>query len=302
MYWTACKCMIVATISLSTLSAGSLGRAAETPAAGGGKAAWAPPFYVLCLEMGVPGLKPRPLVEQAELLRELGFDGGAYELWFGDQLDENLKALDRGRAKLYMLYTSVNLNKPDRPYDPRLPEAFSKLKGRPVTICVLLSGFPPGDPRGMEPAVKVLRELGDLGAKSGLRISIYHHNGIWAEAVPFALKVIEKVGHPNVGVNFNVPHWLLVEGEKDYRPVLRENIDKIFGVTISGGKRGPNGWKDEKTQPLDQGDFDARPVVDTLRVAGYRGPIGLMCFGVGGDARDHLSRSMKVWKSWLAER
>ena len=37
-----------------------------------------------------------------------------------------------------------------------------------------------------------------------------------------------------------------------------------------------------------------------LREIGYRGPIGLMCYGIQGDAREHLERSLKVWNGWEA--
>jgi hypothetical protein len=36
-----------------------------------------------------------------------------------------------------------------------------------------------------------------------------------------------------------------------------------------------------------------------LREAGYRGPIGLMCYGIPDEAGVHLARSMKMWKLWL---
>ena len=57
-------------------------------------------------------------------------------------------------------------------------------------------------------------------------------------------------------------------------------------------------WPGGMIQPLDRGDFDNRALLTTLDAAGYRGPVGLMCFGVGGDPREHLGRSMKVWKTW----
>ena len=85
----------------------------------------------------------------------------------------------------------------------------------------MLKGLPPGDERGTKPAVKVLRQLGDLAAEVGLRISVYHHTGDWAESFIHALRVVEKVDHPCVGMNFNLAHWLVVDGDKDYRPVLR---------------------------------------------------------------------------------
>ncbi|MGB0070881.1 MAG: hypothetical protein WBQ11_22900, partial [Isosphaeraceae bacterium] len=34
----------------------------------------------------------------------------------------------------------------------------------------------------------------------------------------------------------------------------------------------------------------------TLDELGYTGPVGLQCFGIGGDAREHLARSMAAWR------
>lgn len=34
----------------------------------------------------------------------------------------------------------------------------------------------------------------------------------------------------------------------------------------------------------------------TLKELGYKGPIGLQCYGMGGDAREHLQKSMDAWK------
>ena len=52
---------------------------------------------------------------------------------------------------------------------------------------------------------------------------------------------------------------------------------------------------------VDKGTFDNRALLATLDEIGYRGPVGLMCYGVPGDAREHLTRSMKVWKSWFVK-
>jgi sugar phosphate isomerase/epimerase len=278
-------------ISLAALAAGGLTRA-EEPAA----AAWSPKLYGFCVE--VPSEKPRPLGEQAQMLRELGFDGGGYSLWLGDDLEQNLKVLDDAGLPVYLLYATVNVNPEAKPFDPRLPDAIGRLKGRPVTVSVLLQGLPPGDPRGQEPAQKALRELGDAAAKAGVRISIYHHTGDWTQSLLQALDVVKKLDHPQVGVNFNLCHWLMIDGDKDYRPVVRENAARIFAVTINGAKLGTKTWTNGLIQPLDQGDFDNRELLATLRDAGYRGPVGLMCYGIPGDARDHLRRSIEVWKGW----
>ncbi len=38
-------------------------------------------------------------------------------------------------------------------------------------------------------------------------------------------------------------------------------------------------------------------LLKTLDELGYTGPVGLQCFGIGGDAREHLARSMAAWRT-----
>jgi len=295
-----CKHWAITAVTLAMLVLGGIG-ASGGPSAPSqeGQAVWAPKLYAFCVDM--PAVKDPSVPKQAQMLRELGFDGVGYPLWLDENLDKNLRTLDEAGLEVYLLYMSVDLKPGAQRYDPRVPEAIRKLKGRPVTISVLLRGFPPADPRGEQPAVKILRELGDLAAQSGLRISIYHHTGDWTESLIYALEVVKKTDHAHVGANFNLCHWLRIDGDKDYGPLLRQNAAKIFAVTINGAKLGSITWTDGLIQPLDRGDFDNRRLLATLREIGYCGPIGLMCYGIPGDAREHLQRSMKVWKTWEAE-
>ena len=255
--------------------------------------AWTPKLYGLCME--IHDAKKRSIPEQAEMLAGLGFDGVGYPLWLDDSLDKNLRTLDEARLAVYHLYTRINLKQGAKGLDPRVSKAIRKLEGRPVTICVLMQGFPPADPRGEEAAVAILRQLGDVAAEADVRISIYHHTGDWTASLIHALEVVTKTNHPRVGANFNLCHWLKVDGEKDYRPLLRENAAKIFAVTINGAQLGSKTWTNGLIQPLDGGDFDNRELLELLREIGYRGPVGLMCYGIRGDAREHLERSIRVW-------
>ena len=59
------------------------------------------------------------------------------------------------------------------------------------------------------------------------------------------------------------------------------------------------GWE-HYIQPLDKGSFDVGALLRTLMKLGYEGPIGLQCYGIGGDARDHLARSMAAWNKLRA--
>ncbi|MHB8903264.1 MAG: sugar phosphate isomerase/epimerase family protein [Thermoguttaceae bacterium] len=266
---------------------------AAAPAA---KPASPPELYGFCMDL--PAVPKPSIPDQVRLLKELGFDGVGYPLWFGEELQTNLRTLDDAGLPLHLVYTSINLDPGKPPFDPGVPQSLAALKGRPVTVSVLIGGFPPGDPRGVEPAVKILRELADLAAESGLKISIYHHVNNWTESLPFALEVVQKVDRPNLGVNFNLCHWLKVDGDKDYRTVLRENAPRIFAVTINGAQLDATAWTGGLIQPLDRGDFDNRQLLAVLKEIGYTGPVGLMCYGIPDNTREHLARSIKTWKSW----
>jgi sugar phosphate isomerase/epimerase len=262
----------------------------------------APKVYAYCVELGTPGIKPRWAAALAQLLSAVGFDGGGYAILTGPRLEETLQASDNAGLKVYLLQTAINVDpKAAARYDANVPEAIRKLKGRPVTVVVTINGLKPGDPAGMEPATQALRELGDVAAEAGVRISAYNHVNCWNESVPLNVELVKKVKHPQVGFNFNVCHWLKVEGNKDYRPLLRANADKLFCVTICGAQIGAKTWTNGLIQPLGQGDFDNQALLATLREIGYQGPIGIMCYGIPGDARDYLQQSMKTWKTWMAQ-
>jgi sugar phosphate isomerase/epimerase len=256
--------------------------------------AFANPFFAFCMD--THDGKHRTLQEQAELLKELGY-AGAGHLWL-DNVRERLATLDAAGLKLVQIYLRVNVAPNSEPYDPRLKETLPILQGRDVMLALLMSGLPPSDTAGDLRAVAVVREIADLAGKSNLRVVLYPHSGDWLERVEDALRVARKVDRPNVGVMFNLCHWLKVDDEKNMRPLLAAAMPCLFAVSINGADHaaeihaGTGNW----IQPLDTGSFDVCALLETLRELGYKGPIGLQCWGIGGDARDHLARSMAAWR------
>ena len=112
---------------------------------------------------------------------------------------------------------------------------------------------------------------------------------------------LDKVDRPNVGVMFNLCHWLRVDKQRDYKPLLKRAMPRLWAVSINGADQfdAKPGWS-HYIQPLDRGSFDVGGLLKTLKELGYRGPIGLQCFGIGGDAREHLARSMAAWQKLSA--
>jgi sugar phosphate isomerase/epimerase len=287
--------LVLVTLSLTVLclAAAATARSAETgPAAPGLKN----PFFALCHD--THDAKKRTLAEQAEMLKTLGYDGAAH-LWL-DAVPERLKTLDAQGLKLCQIYVRVSIDPKQPKFDPRFGEVCKLLKGRDVKFGLLVGGGKPSDPAGDERAVAILREIGDLAAGSNLRVAMYPHVGDWVEKTSDAVRVARKVDRKNVGVMFNLCHWLKADDPARLQETLREAMPYLFVVTINGADAPPGNW-DRLIQPLGRGSYDVGRVLRLLHQTGYRGPIGLQCYGIPGDAAVHLKQSIEAWKKLSAE-
>ena len=250
-------------------------------------------FFPFCIDWH--DAKKRSFEEQAQMLKELGYPGVGH-IWL-DKVAERLKTLDDAGLKLFQITMVVEVatNKPA--YDPRFKEVLALVKGRQVQFDLLVNGMKPSDASGDPHAVAILREMSDLARDSGAQLLLYPHQGSWVERIEDSIRVADKVDRPNVGVMFNLCHWLRVDQQRDYKPLLKKAMPRLWAVSINGADEFTDqpGW-DRYIQPLDKGNFDVAGFLRTLRDLGYRGPIGLQCYGIGGDAHEHLARSMDAWR------
>jgi sugar phosphate isomerase/epimerase len=253
-------------------------------------------FYVL--ENGVADEKHPTPESQAWMVKELGLDGISYNGL--DNVAERLAALDKHGLKLFTLYVQAWLDGEEPKYDPRLLDAIKQLKGRETMIWLTIQStkLKPSAEDGDARAVEILRELADAAAKSQLRIALYPHTWFWLERVEDAVRVARKVDRPNVGVTFNLCHWLKVDKPDTLEARLRLARPYLFQVTINGADP-PGDW-DKLIQPLDRGSFDVHRVLKLLKDLDYTGPIGLQCYAVKGDKYENLKRSMAVWRDFQA--
>jgi sugar phosphate isomerase/epimerase len=256
------------------------------------------PFFALCMD--THDAQKRTLEQQAQMLQELGYDGAGH-LWL-DQVPERIRTLDAVGLKLFQIYIRIDVTpEVKRPYDPKLKEVIPLLKGRDTMLAVLMGGGKPADESCDARAVELLREIAGLAKDSGVRIALYPHTGDWLERLEDALRVADKVDRPNVGVMFNLCHWLRVEKQRKYRPLLERAMPRLFAISINGADEFDEqpGWN-HYIQPLGRGSFDMFGLLKTLHQLGYSGPVGLQCYGIQGNARDALDESMKAWRSYSA--
>ena len=96
--------------------------------------------------------------------------------------------------------------------------------------------------------------MSDLARDSGSQLLLYPHVSCWVERIEDAVRVAEKVDCPNVGVMFNLCHWLRVEPQRNYRPLLQQAMPRLWAVSINGADEFVHpqpGWA-HYLQPLGQ--------------------------------------------------
>jgi sugar phosphate isomerase/epimerase len=252
------------------------------------------PFFAFCFD--THDAEKRDYQQQAAMLKELGFDGAGHVGL--DGLAERLASLDRAGLPLCLAGMVVDVSQPaDQPLG-QLKAVLPLLKGRDTLLYVNLKGYPPADPRGEEPGIRTLRALADLAAPAGVRLAIYPHTSDWVAQFAYAVTIANKVDRDNCGVIFNLCHFLRNEDAATMAAVLRSAQGRLMAVTLNGADvagKSDNDWQ-RLIQPLDQGTFDVASLLQQLKQLNYRGPIGLMCYGITGDAQQHLARSIARWR------
>jgi len=260
------------------------------------------PFYAYCVGIGTDKesgtLKAQ--LELAPMLAELGYSGMAH-VGLGGAMGM-LQILEKHNQKLFAVYTDLVVDPGDRGYDPQLKQLIPKLKGHGTIVWLVVNSrkYKPSSTEGDERAVELLREITDVAKQSNVSVSLYPHKGCYAERMEDVVRLAKKTDRPNVGVTFTLCHFLAVDDAKNLDDVLEMARPYLTMVTINGSSGYASGNLASWIQVLGEGTFDVAVVLKALRKLDYRGPIGIIAYGIKGDRRDILSRSIQAWKKLSA--
>lgn len=245
--------------------------------------AMANPFFAFDNGLG-GGLPP---AKQAALLKSLGYDGIGYTGTVN--FAERKRAIDDQGLKIYNLYVGAFVDRADA-YDAGLKQAIPLLKGTGVDLWLTLQGKAPDDAA----AVRVVREIADDAAAAGIRVALYPHKAFFVETAEQALRIVQQVDRPNVGLTINLCHELAAGNAHRMREIVKQCAPHLFYVSINGADQ-KGGWA-ELIRPLGEGNFDVPGFLKSLAAANYQGAVGLQCYQVRGAPEDHLKRSITQWK------
>jgi len=255
------------------------------------------PFFAM--DTATKDARHKTAKEQVEMVKELGYAGiGPHA---GGDLAEMVKECQKNALPLYAAYVGCNIGSGQKKYGPELPQAIETLKGTNSMIWLFVQSNKDktASPESDKRAAAVVREIAQMAAKKGVRVALYPHTGFYVERVEDAVRVVKEANdpkvHPNLGVTFNLCHWLKVEGQDNMEPLIKAAMPYLFVVSINGADSEGKDWK-TLIQTLDKGTFDVGRFLKVLAANGYTGPIGFQGYGIGGDAYDNLKRTMAAWR------
>ena len=263
------------------------------------------PFFVF--NNGVKDEQYNTVEEQMKLLTDNGYDG--MEKNGLDNFEEVYQALQNHDLKLYTIYVNVNLDKPEQPYDPRLEEVFQTIEGSGAMpwLYVTSKEYPPSSSEYDHVAVPILQQIADLAQQYRIKVMLYPHMYFWVESAEDAIRIAEKVNRHNLGMTFNLCHYLAHKNRAGIDPwvplesLSRQAMPYLFAISLNGADKKDADQEDIWTsfiQPLGEGNFDTYRFLSTFLNQGFEGPVGLQCYNIKEDKAVHLRKSMQTWKEY----
>lgn len=232
---------------------------------------------------------------KAALLKELGYSGIG---WRPGRTAEMLAALDKHGLQMVATYVVLNATPDGCPLPAATVAEIDALKGRNTLVWLGVNGK-----SSDEVVVAAIREVAEVAQRNRLEVAIYPHVGFYTDTVAVALRLAKLADRPNVGVSFNLCHFLKLQDAAELEPTLRAAAPHLKLVSLNGADSGDTramAW-DRLIQPLGKGSFDAAKVLRVLDDVGYRGPIGLQCYQIKQPAREHLGASIAAWRALQEE-
>ena len=244
-------------------------------------------FFALNISRGAMNEPPEKRVRWA---KGAGYVG---QLHLGTaNMAKVIKAHDAEKLRLFAVYFPVNIAGGKLPGD--LAAAVEAMKGHKTVLWLGLTGGKASATDLDDKAIAIVREAADIAAKSGLQVALYPHTGFYGEKIDDVIRIAGKADRKNVGVTFNLCHFLKAERGKDWKKALDRAGKKLFVVSISGADTDSDNW-DKLIQPLDKGRFDMAAFLAYLDKIKFAGPVGVQDYGVAGDPGETLKRSYDAY-------
>ncbi|WP_411846311.1 TIM barrel protein [Roseibacillus persicicus] len=240
-----------------------------------GKEEFEPEFYAFF--NGLPELSHQ---KEAELLKELGYDGISQIYGRDEGLAERVEVYEKAGLKVLSVYMPAT----DEPVKPQAVQPLAN------------GGFIELTVKKKSPEIVAsLRKTAAMAAELNIKVALYPHFGDDIATMDQALALVEEVNHPNLGVMFNLCHFMRSESIDDLEAAIEKAGPRLFSVSTNGADLDGKDWA-TLIRSLDQGTFPQERLLNALEKIGYTGPVGLQCYNVPGDKKASLQASIKAWR------
>ncbi|PWW03377.1 sugar phosphate isomerase/epimerase [Hoeflea marina] len=246
--------------------------------------------------------------DRCEITKATGYDAIHLTLWDGrdwtahaQQIATVKKRFDLDIAGVYVVL-DLSVGEADLRNSGIIKLIEAMPEGSTIDLAIKSAGtnFGRSDPKGDAAVMAWLNKALVVAAARRSRILIYTHIQFWAEKHGDALRLCEKINHPNLGLTFSALQWYMGEG-RNLAPLLRRAMPFIKQANFSGSRRSPLGFFEVATiEPLDMGELDNFAVLALLTRLGYQGALGYNGWHEGGDTYNKLERSLHMLKDLVA--
>ncbi len=223
--------------------------------------------------------------KEASFLQQNGYAGVCQVFDQGAALAKRIAAYEKLNLRVASVYLNVN----DMPI---LENAIKPLANRDAILELTIQKMSPK-------TVAAVRQTATMAEKLDIRVALYPHHGNAIATMPQAIDLVQKVGHPNLGIMFNLCHFLKNEKPETLKTVLTKAAPHLFAVSTAGADKQGTNWG-ELIQTLDRGTFQQVKLFEILKSLDYQGDVALQCYGVKGDKKQNLQTSMTAWKVVLS--
>lgn len=234
--------------------------------------------------------------QRAEMLKALGITQLAWD-WRDEHLpvmEEEIKTLRKHHIKLKSVWFWVNGGSGEI-LDDANHFILKTLKDNNVKTELWLSfnnRFFEGitDAEKLEKAVEAVGYIREKAKEIGCTVHLYNH-GSWFGEPENQVKIIERLGHKDIGIVYNFHHARHQVSE--FPNLIKLMKPYLSTVNINGMKEnGP------MIMTVGQGDKELA-MLQQLKDSGYRGTIGILSHVDDEDARIVLARNLEGLKALL---
>ena len=209
-----------------------------------------PPTFSPAFNAFENGVNFGSVENDAKTLRELGYAGISQTFSGGEKIAERIVAFDNLGLKVLSVYLNVEDT-------PITRELVKPLANRNAIIEITVRTITPK-------TVEAVRQTAEMASKLKIRVALYPHHGHAIATMPQAVEMIAQVNHPNLGVMFNLCHFLKNQKAEDLELVLEKAGRRLFAVSTCGATLGGQSWSD-LIKPLDEGNFPQRRLLLALK-------------------------------------